>query len=341
MRDDFVFVLPANSEAVSGGNIYNAELIRELRGQSPVTTMSFDECVDAVRRGVRALYFIDTLNLREFLSLPQPKSGQQFALVVHHLPSLEPGIDPRDEALQIEASALPRFDAYLATSPFTAQYLTSRGIRSEKIMTVIPGVRIAESAAARRYEPPLRAVMVGNLIRRKAILEFLSELGSRASHADAFAIDILGRLDMDTVYVAACGDLVARSDKLRRSVQIEGAVPYDRIDQWYRTSHLLVSAAKMETFGMALAEARAHGLPILALDRGHVRNHFTDGENGMLADSIAVLAEQFIGLVRDPPRMSELFSRAQAFKAGGDYNWKAAAARFRNEMDRWSQATSS
>jgi len=329
---ELVFALPDGSDAVSGGNIYNAELIRELAA----TRMTFGECAEAVRRGTPGLYFIDTLNLREFLNLPPAQTGQQFALVVHHLPSLEPGIDPADESLQLEASALLRFDAFLTTSPFTAQVLAQKGIRAEKIMTVLPGVRLTDSEP-RRYEPPLRAVMVGNLIRRKGILEFLAALESRAADADAFEIDIVGRLDMDVGYVGECRELLARSEPLGRLVRLRGAVPYDEMDQWYRTHNLFVSAAKMETFGMGLAEARAHGLPILALDRGHVRNHFTDGENGVLVDSIEALADNFMGLVREPRTIENLFSRAQGLRAGSDYGWKAAAARFRDELDRWSR----
>jgi len=328
---DLVFALPAGSDAISGGNIYNAELMRALRDLRPCASMSIDECADAIRRGASALYFIDSLNLREFLSLPPPGAGQQFVLVVHHLPSLEPGIDAADEALQVEATALPRFDGFLVTSPFTAQYLASKGIREEKIMTVLPGVRGAESEP-RRYEPPLRALMAGNVIRRKAIVEFLAEVAARASAADEFVIDILGRLDMDEDYAAKCRDLVARFDRFK----LFGAIPYDQMDHWYRTHNLLVSAAKMETFGMALAEARAHGLPVLALDRGHVRNHFTDGENGVLVDSIEALADQFMGLYREPRTMEALFARAQSLKAGSD--WQAAAARFRDELDRFTRA---
>ncbi|HEX9298263.1 MAG TPA: hypothetical protein VF881_20625, partial [Polyangiaceae bacterium] len=123
MLSDLTFVLPAGSEAVSGGNICNDQLIRALRRSVPAKTLSVEEGKRAIEGGEPGLYFIDTLNLSDFLALPGRKPGQRFALVVHHLPSLEPGIHPEDETLRIEKAALPLFDAFLTMSPFTTQLL--------------------------------------------------------------------------------------------------------------------------------------------------------------------------------------------------------------------------
>jgi glycosyltransferase involved in cell wall biosynthesis len=338
VRTNLVFVFPVGSDAVSGGNIYNAEIVRALRETVAVKTISIEEYKRSVARlepivhEAQSLYFIDTLNLSDFLALPAGIRGQRFALIVHHLPSLEPGIDLSDDALRVEAAAFCLFDRFLATSPFTAKYLVSRGIPRDKIMTVIPGLRPVEYAV-RGYEPPLRAVMVGNLIPRKAILEFLRALDRLSTEDDSFVIDVVGRTDMDPAYVKACRDLVSTSQHLRRRVHLHGPVPYEQIDRHYGRSSALVSAAKMETYGMALAEARAHGLPIFALDRGHVRNHFTHGENGLLFSSLEDLAEGFLSLARDNRAMAELFARARKQLATGDCTWRAAAARFLEQLE--------
>lgn len=324
-------MLPEGSERLSGGNIYNAELIRALRRTAAVTSIRMEECKRSIARGEPGIYFIDTLSLHEFLALPFAGAEQRLVLIVHHLPSLEPGIDPEGDALRVEAEALARFDGYLTTSPFSAEHLGSRGIPRAKIMTVLPGLQPVHGAA-RVYEAPLRALCVGNLIPGKAVVEFLRVLAPRRQEGDSFTIDILGRTDVDLDYTAACHAFSSTW------VRVLGPVPYERINRHYATAHAFISTSRMETFGMALAEARAHGLPILGLDRGHVRSHFTHGENGLLFESIEELADGFLALARDDRTMADLFARAQSQRAGAERTWSAAAACFLRELERWSQA---
>ena len=332
MQTRIVFVLPQGSDAVSGGNIYNAALIGALLETVDVTVIGIDECDSRLRRGEPGLYFIDTLNLREFLALQAPTKEQMFALIVHHLASLEPGIKPDDPALGVEAQALERFVAYVATSPFTADHLVQRGVLRERIMTVVPGMFDVDTSE-RVYEPPLRALLVGNLIRRKAVLEFLDAVDRRIDDKDSFNLQVIGRTDIDRDYGKACEGLISRSPRLKRSVQMRGPVPYQQMGEYYRSANALVSAAEMETYGMALAEARAHGLPILALDRGYVRNHLTHGNNGMLFDSINALADGFVGLARTDAEMRGFFVRAQTLRAGANYPWRSVAKSFKTELE--------
>jgi glycosyltransferase involved in cell wall biosynthesis len=328
------FVLPSNRGAVSGGNIYNRELLRALRKRVRVRAVSGNAWTRSLEGGEPGVYFLDTLNLRESLALGAARSGQRFVLIVHHLPSLEPGVADGDEALAVERQALPRFDAFLATSPFTAQWLVNRGCASQGIMTVLPAPPKAEPHTERAYEPPLRALIVGNLIARKAILEFMQTLEGRVASSDRFIVDVLGRIDIDPAYARACVDLANNSERLCRRVRILGPVAHRRVGAFYRRAHIMVSAAEMETFGMALQEARAFGLPILALDRGYARHHFSDEENGLLYASRSALVDGFLRLTREPERMLSLFEGAQRLRLSGDYTWETAAERLLDELSR-------
>ena len=119
---DLVFVLPPDSHLISGGNIYNRELTAAVRRQRAIDEVSVAEWQRLVASGAAGVFFIDTLILEEFLRhVPErPAPGQRFVLVVHHLPSLEPGVDAGDPSLAVEQEVLPRFDGFLATSPYTA-----------------------------------------------------------------------------------------------------------------------------------------------------------------------------------------------------------------------------
>ncbi len=76
---------------------------------------------------------------------------------------------------------------------------------------------------------------------------------------------------------------------------------------------------------MSLQEARAHGLPILAVDAGHVAAHFEPGANGILFDRIDGLADGFMQLARDERAMRQLFDRARGTPFDASYTWEAAA----------------
>lgn len=331
MRDRaLTFVLPAGSELVSGGNLYNQHLIAALRGRCAVRTLSVAEGLAALAGGAPGTYFLDTLNLGDFLGcLEQRRPGQRRMLVVHLLPSMQPGMDPRNpadaRALAIERAALPRFDAFLTTSEYTSGLLRDAGM-TQPILTVRP----APPAPSEYEKPPfpappwgMRAIMVGNVVAGKGVLPFLEALDAGMIASDRFSLHIVGRTDMEPDYADACRRAIA--GRLAGKAQMHGEVPYETISAFYMASTVLVSASRMESFGMALQEARAWGLPILACDAGNVRNHFEHGENGYLYGSIPELAAGFLALVRDKERMERLYARAKAMRLDSGYTWDDAA----------------
>ena len=344
--DALVFALPPDSDRVSGGNIYNERLIGALRALIPVQTIGMDACRARIVRGAAGRYVIDSLCLREFLDLPARQPGQAFILIAHHLPSLEPDHDPQGEPVRVEQAALPRFDALVATSPFTASYLLARGYAATRILTVPPAPPALTAGTAapvpRTYEPPLRALVVANLIPRKGVLPLLAALDDRLSADDDLVIDVIGRVDLDGDYARRCAARAERSRRLAPIVHLHGVVPPAEMPRHYQGANVFVSAARMETFGMALQEARAHGLPIVALDGGYVRHHFTDGDDGLLFSSCDDLAAGLVSLVRDPARARALFARAQLrrWQRGGqptdqpteDAGWAGAARRFLDQL---------
>ncbi|HLV65471.1 MAG TPA: glycosyltransferase family 4 protein [Polyangiaceae bacterium] len=323
--DTLRFVLPPGSEGISGGNLYNAALIAALRGVARVDTLGIEALPAAIDHGEPGLYFIDTLCLPEAAGvLGRRRRGQSFVLVVHHLPSLEPELAPNDARLERERALLPRFDLFLSTSAFTTELLAARGIARARVLTVPPAPpRVA--SRRRDYRPPLVALLVGNLIPRKALHPFLRALDERLPAELELRLDVLGRLDLDPEYARACLDCVRTSVALARTVRLRGPVEPHAMDAAYAAAHLFVSASRMETFGMAVQEARAHGLPILAVRAGYVQHHFVEGETGLAFESVSALADALVELARDPRRMGAFFARAQERRSQLDTTWSGAA----------------
>jgi glycosyltransferase involved in cell wall biosynthesis len=328
MPTELVFALPARSDEISGGNLYNQKLLEALAlaSQHAISILTVGECRARVEQGKAGFYFIDTLDLGEFATFPEPRPDQSFGLLVHHLPSLEPDIDPAASALTLERATLPRFDAVVATSPFTAELLRARGYADKQVWTVPPAPPTAALALA-TPTPPFGFLIAGNLIRRKGVLELFEKLADRVSELDSFCIELAGRSDIDPAYAAQCMKL-AGAPQLRSRVSYLGPVPHDHMVDCYRRAAAFVSTSKMETFGMALQEAKTYGLPILAVDGGYARHHFTHGVDGLLFGSIEALAEELLALTRAPGRMQALFESAQRSRASSDYTWAKAAELF-------------
>jgi glycosyltransferase involved in cell wall biosynthesis len=324
-QQPLVFVLPDGHGGVSGGNIYNAELIAALgRRGAPIEARSIGELASGQLSHVAGVTFFDTLDLDQIVAgTAQGPSGPR-GLIVHHLPSLEPGLASDHPALELEERALPWFDFYLSTSAFTTRLLAARGLDEDRLLTVRPGVAAShQRPSTRSAAPPLRALLVGNLISRKAVLELLD--GLRTAGDEAFELSIVGRSDLDPAYAQACTARVAATPGLSRRVRFVGVQPYERMGELYDAAHVLVSAARMETYGMALAEAKAHGLPILASEGGNVRDHFRDGHDGLLFASIAELAQGLLELARAPARLQHLLAAAALEASSARYTWDDAA----------------
>lgn len=338
-----VFVLPPDSGLVSGGNIYNRELVAAARRRRPIEEMADAELGRAVAEATAGTFFVDTVSLARFLAcVPAPAArpaGQRYLLVVHHLPSLEPGLPADHPSLAVEREALPRFDGFLATSPYTAGHLRARGY-AQPCLTVRPALPARERPPL-EYRPGVRALLVANLIPRKGVLPFLEALAAGLEPGDELAVDVVGRDDLDPDHGARCARVAEERGLTetggpaahRARVRFRGPVPYEDMDALYRDATVFLSPSSMETFGMALQEARAFGVPILARRGGHAAAHVEDGVSGHLYDTAAELAAGLLALVRAPDRMRRLFAAAQALRTGGEYTWDDAAAELLRRLD--------
>lgn len=80
----------------------------------------------------------------------------------------------------------------------------------------------------------------------------------------------------------------------------------------------------METFGMALQEANAYGLPLLALEGGNAREHVAAGYGSSVSSPLQ-LVDALLGLVRRPDRLRSWLIQAAGLPRPGTYTWGDAA----------------
>ncbi len=116
-----------------------------------------------------------------------------------------------------------------------------------------PDVALAAVALARERLPDLRLLIVGGPSGPE---------GEREMEALRAAADDLGP----------------------GTVRFHPPVRHDRLADFYRAADVLVAPSRSESFGLAVAEAQACGLPVVAARRGGLMYVVEDGGSGWLVD---------------------------------------------------------
>ncbi|MDF9795648.1 glycosyltransferase involved in cell wall biosynthesis [Catalinimonas alkaloidigena] len=329
LNQSLYFVLPHDRHLPSGGNVYNEQLMAALRryGQD-VEIMEFSHYRKAILRDQAGFYAVDSLFVEDMKPLLNHNPQRAFSFfILHHLQSLFPPADLDAEQYfeTYEKEVLNFFQGFLLTSEYSKKYLLDRGIKAP-LMVVEPALSSSvQPAIALNY--PLKTLMVANVIERKGILAFLQALSTQVKEEDEFKLHIIGRTDMEPAYYEACLKLVETSE-LSNKVYFLGEMSHENTLKQYAQHHLFISAARMETFGMAIQEAKAYGLPLLLCKGGNTEQHLTK-RGGMLCPNIFKLAGNFIELCRNDALMRELWQSAKAEKnTTNRYTWDQAAAHF-------------
>ena len=99
---------------------------------------------------------------------------------------------------------------------------------------------------------------------------------------------------------------------MRDWVELPGRWDAAAIRELYRRADLFVSAAELESFGIAALEARAAGIPVVARDSTGVGEFVRHDVHGLLVPDDAQLAAAVLALARDPARRHRLAEAARA-----------------------------
>ena len=97
------------------------------------------------------------------------------------------------------------------------------------------------------------------------------------------------------------------------STVFAGQVPYPEILNIYRSADVFIFASKTETQGLVIAEAKACGLPVVAVDAGGIKESLVNGEDGFLvAEDLGIFREKAVLLCKNAALRSEMSKKARA-----------------------------
>jgi len=324
------FIIPDVNAFQSGGNIYNKHLIEGLIqcGCTPqVLSLTAFKALNP--KTLKGHYFFDTLYFTQLNNLFHLRhKNSQFFLIVHHLESLYPpkGYTQDTYFQEKEFPFLKQYDGFLTSSQFTANYLTTKHLFQPKIV-ISPAITYTPKQISPKKAAPINALMVANLVERKGVLPFLKKLANPIliNENKNLTIHIVGSDKIETNYARKCLSIINDTPTSNQIVQYHGQLAPFQLKPFFENANLFISTALMETYGMALQEARAFKLPILALDGGNIASHIESGINGFVFDKLDGLIQQLMQFTEQPVLLEQLLSNINTLNKADGYDWKSAA----------------
>jgi glycosyltransferase involved in cell wall biosynthesis len=256
-----------------------------------------------------------------------PGRHRQMPYVVSLRGSDVPGYDPRLTLLHRLLLPITRSiwrDAYRVVA--NSQGLRKMALSSAPGQTIDVILNGAESMPLKQQDgaarTELRLLAVSRLIERKGLATLIEALADLP--APYISLDIAGE--------GPCHESLlrlARERGVAGRVRFHGFVEHDNLAQLYRAADLFVLPSRAESCSMALLEAMAAGLPIVATRVDGTPELIEHGYNGLLvAPSDARALAAAILQLADDPAQRERFAAANRRLVAERYTWRLAAKRY-------------
>ncbi|WP_053847784.1 glycosyltransferase family 4 protein [Streptomyces sp. NRRL B-24085] len=280
------FVMPGGVDdptAPSGGNAYDRRVCLDLPGfgwqvERHAVAGSWPRPGAAARtelaRTLRDLpddtvVLVDGLVACGVPEIVVPEAQRLHLAVLVHLPlGDETGLEP---ALALELDARERevlraVSAVVATSDWAVRRLVSHhGLAPERVHVATPGADIAPLASG--TDGVSRLLCVAAVTPRKGQHRLIEALAGAQDLP--WSCVCVGGITQDPEYVAHLRTLIKKYG-LQDRLHLAGPQAGAELDASYHAADLMVLTSYAETYGMAVTEALARGIPVLATDVGGV-----------------------------------------------------------------------
>ncbi|HZZ63199.1 MAG TPA: glycosyltransferase family 4 protein [Roseiarcus sp.] len=278
------FAVPGDIMTLTGGYAYDRRIILELKRLGwQVDAMTLGEGYPWPSETTRAAAYrrlsvisADTTIVIDGLALGAlPDIGARvrpphpIVALVHHPLALESGLSVVHAAVlrESERAALSAAVRVVTTSETTARCLIAGyAVPADRIVVAAPGVDSCPIARAGADEI-VSLLSVGALAPRKGYDTLIAALAKLADLPWRLAIAGDRNRDPRTsreleASIVECG--------LSNRISLLGAVTSLQLEELFLSADLFVLASRFEGYGMAFAEAIAHGLPVIGTTAGAI-----------------------------------------------------------------------
>jgi glycosyltransferase involved in cell wall biosynthesis len=308
------FAVPGDLATPTGGYVYDRRIIQELRRlrwQVDVVDIGGGFPFPSIAQRATALAILSAipagcpvvLDGLAFGALPEAgalRCHRSLIALVHQPLALDPGLEnaQADTFRASERAALAATARVVVTSEATARILIGDyDVPAQRISVVRPGNDPVPPALGSN-DGVVRLLSIGSVLPVKgydlliAAVAMLKEM--------PWQLTIAGDRTRNPG-VAAQLDAEIEAYGLGNRVAVLGAVAPGRVIELYLASDVFVLASRFEGYGMALAEAIAHGLPVVSTLAGAIPDTVPPG-TGLLVppDDVTALAQALRRVIGNP-----------------------------------------
>jgi glycosyltransferase involved in cell wall biosynthesis len=331
-------LVPGDPLTLTGGYLYDRRIAEGLRALGwqvhvvqlpdgfpfPSTAARAQALQQLQQLPHQALVLIDGLALG---ALPAEAAAQSHRLrlvgLVHHPLELETGLDAAQATFlyESERAALHSVRAVIVTSPETASLLPGYGVPDEHIHVIEPGTDLPVLSVPAAHHEGLSLLCVGTVTPRKGHELLLDALAGLRQYS--WRLRCVGSLTRDAA-TAASVQRRCEALGLRARVEFVGELPDAALKRLMATSDLFVQASHFEGYGMALAEAIAHALPVVSTATG-AASRLVRSDAGALIQpgDVAALQSNLQRALADPQLLTQ---------------WRDGARKARMSLRSWAAA---
>jgi glycosyltransferase involved in cell wall biosynthesis len=197
-------------------------------------------------------------------------------------------------------------------------------IHHDRVVTIPNGATLPAVAAHPGENGPLLELLsIGRLVLRKGFQQIVEALGIVKRQRSDFHLRIVGygRAEDDIRRVLDQHDVADR-------VSFLGRVEYKDIAQYYLGSDAYLFYGAREGSSLAMIEAAAYGLPLIASDHPGNRTFVENGASGFLVEhkNPAALANAVLHLLEHKGELAQMGRRSREIASG--YTWTKIAERY-------------
>jgi glycosyltransferase involved in cell wall biosynthesis len=282
--------VPGPLDQRTGGYIYDRRMVDGLRARGwPVAVARLDESfphptpaaleeADRVLAAVSpgAMLLIDSLALGAMPDVVERAARRVPVVALVHLPLASD--DLRGQTLspvaRAERRALEAAALIVMTGDATRRILAPYGLPPARLVVVEPGTDRPEDAepsgpagASSGTSGAVELLCVATLNALKGHEVLLAALASLRS--GKWHLTCAGSLTRDRDTAEGVQKVIAQLG-LEPQVTLAGELDERSLEACFRRADVFVLATRQETYGMAVAEAIAHGIPVVATDTGAI-----------------------------------------------------------------------
>ena len=283
MPGSAALVVPGNLESRTGGYIYDRRIVDGLRATGwAVDVHAIDDSfprptTEAVARAAEVLAalasgtitLIDSLALGAIPEIVERHASRLRIVALVHLPlAADIGIAEADSArfAAAERRALAAATRVIVTGRAALPLLAAYDVPSARIAVIEPGTDPAPLARGSKGLP-LQLLSVATLNPGKGHEDLLAALAAVPSRD--WRLTCAGSLTRHPVTTTRIQSIICEQG-LDDRVSLAGELDAAALDEHYDRSDVFVLATLRETYGMAVAEAIARGLPVVSTLTGAI-----------------------------------------------------------------------